>query len=162
MSNIEVTKDLDQARLTIRAEYAASPERIWELWADPRQLERWWGPPGYPATVTDHDLVPGGLVRYFMTGPEGQQHHGGWRVLDLSPPRRLEIEDYFADGDGAEDSSLPVSRTTVSIEEVAPGTTRMTIDTGYPSVEALEQVLAMGMEEGIKGALGQIDDLLPV
>ena len=47
----------------------ASPERVWQLWADPRQLERWWGPPTYPATFTQHDLAPGGHVEYHMTGP---------------------------------------------------------------------------------------------
>ncbi len=44
--------------MTLEAEFDASPERVWQLWADPRQLERWWGPPTYPATVTTHDLRP--------------------------------------------------------------------------------------------------------
>ncbi|WP_367618868.1 SRPBCC domain-containing protein [Brevibacterium sp.] len=53
------------------AEFAAPPERVWEVYADPRQLEKVWGPPTYPATVVDHSLVPGGRVTYYMTSPEG-------------------------------------------------------------------------------------------
>jgi uncharacterized protein YndB with AHSA1/START domain len=51
------------------AEFDASPDRVWQLWADPRQLERWWGPADLPATVTAHDLRSGGRVDYHMTGP---------------------------------------------------------------------------------------------
>ena len=49
----------------------APPERVWDLWADPRKLERWWGPPFWPATFTAHDLAPGSHVEYHMTGPTG-------------------------------------------------------------------------------------------
>ncbi len=153
-------KDVQQGTLSIVAEYAASPERVWKLWADPRQLERWWGPPSHPATVTEHDLVPGGTIRYHMTGPEGEQYHGGWRVVAVEPPRRLQFEDFFADAGGQENTELPRSTTVVAIAAVGDGTTRMTIETRYPSRAAIEQVLAMGMEEGIKLALGQVDRLL--
>ncbi len=160
MTVTDVHKDTGAGTLTVVAEYNASPDRIWQLWADPRQLERWWGPPTYPATVTDHDLSAGGTVRYHMTGPEGDQHHGGWDVVGSDRPHRIEFEDFFADDDGAENTDLPRSRTSVSIDDVGGGITRMTIETVYGSPEALVQVLEMGMEEGIRSALGQIDDVL--
>src|SRR3712207_7455265 len=50
-----VRKDLEALTLTAESEFDATPERVWQLWADPRQLERWWGPPGYPATFDKHD-----------------------------------------------------------------------------------------------------------
>ena len=70
MTVTAVRKDPDALTMTLTAEFDASPERVWELWADPRQLERWWGPPTYPATFTAHDLAPGSRVEYHMTGPE--------------------------------------------------------------------------------------------
>ena len=36
----------------------------------------------------------------------------------------------------------------------------MSIESHFPSVEAMEQVLAMGMEEGLTQAVGQIDAIL--
>jgi hypothetical protein len=36
----------------------------------------------------------------------------------------------------------------------------MTIENLFPSTEAMEQVLAMGMEEGMTQAVGQIDAIL--
>src|SRR5947199_165925 len=82
--------------LAIDAEFDASPERVWQLWADPRQLERWWGPPTYPATFTKHDLAPGSRVEYHMTGPEGDQPHGYWDIVEVDPPRSLVFRDGFA------------------------------------------------------------------
>ena len=58
MTVTSLDKDLDNLRLTLVADFDAPIERVWQLWADPRQLERWWGPPGYPATVKQHDLTP--------------------------------------------------------------------------------------------------------
>lgn len=160
MSVTSVTKDLDRAALRVEAEYRATVARVWQLWADPRQLERWWGPPTYPATVTHHDLAAGGTVQYHMTGPEGDKHHGGWRVVRAEEPHLIEFEDYFADDTGNENADLPQSKTVVSIEDIGNGTTRMSIDTRYASTEALQQVLEMGMEEGMRQALGQIGALL--
>ena len=86
MTVTNVDKDLDACTLTITAEFDAPLERVWELWADPRKLERWWGPPGYPATFVQHDLAPGALVTYFMTGPDAETSRGWWRVTAVDPP----------------------------------------------------------------------------
>ena len=59
MTVTSVDTDLDTLTLTLIADFTAPIEQVWQLWADPRQLERWWGPPTYPATFTRHDLSPG-------------------------------------------------------------------------------------------------------
>ncbi len=100
MTVTAVHKDPASLTMTLTAEFEASPERVWQLWADPRQLERWWGPPTYPATFTRHDLKPGSRVEYHMTGPSGDQPHGYWDIVDADPPRRLVFIDGFAHEDG--------------------------------------------------------------
>jgi uncharacterized protein YndB with AHSA1/START domain len=160
MTVTTVQKDLAALTMTANAEFDASAERVWQLWADPRQLERWWGPPTYPATVTSHDLRPGGRVAYHMTGPEGDQPHGYWDILETDPPRSLVFRDGFANDDGSPNSDLPGTTARVTIEEIGAGRTRMSIESLFPSTQAMEQVLAMGMEEGLKQAIGQIDAIL--
>jgi len=155
-----VEKDPASRTMTIVSEFAAPVARVWQVWEDPRQLERWWGPPTYPATVVDHDLTPGGRVTYFMTGPEGDKHGGWWRVVAAEPPNRLEFEDGFADEAGNENPDLPVTTTRVSLSEQAGGGTRMEIVSTFPSTEAMEQMIDMGMEEGITQSVGQIDGIL--
>jgi uncharacterized protein YndB with AHSA1/START domain len=160
MTVTAVRKDPENLTMVLIAEFDAPPERVWDLWADPRTLERWWGPPTYPATFTRHDLAPGSRVEYHMTGPGGDQPRGYWDVVEADPPRRLVFVDGFAHADGTPDDAFPRNEGRVTIEPISAGRTRMSIESRFPSTEAMEQVLAMGMEEGITLAVGQIDAIL--
>ncbi|MBY5162039.1 SRPBCC family protein [Salsipaludibacter albus] len=160
MTVTAVHKDLDALTMRVEAEFPAPPERVWQLWADPRQLERWWGPPTYPATMTTHDLRPGGRVDYHMTGPEGDQFHAYWDVEEVDAPTHLVVYDGFAHDDGRPNDDFPRNRMHLAITAVDDDRTRMTIVTDFPDLASMEQVLAMGMEEGLTAAIGQIDDLL--
>lgn len=155
-----IEKDPESLTMTVNAEFGVPIGRVWRLWEDPRQLERWWGPPTYPAKVVDHDLVPGGRVTYYMTGPEGDRHWGWWKVVAVEPPTGLEVEDGFGDASGQPDPNMPVTSMRVQLSEQPGGFTWMTIETKFPSIEAMEQMIEMGMEEGISLSIGQIDDLL--
>jgi len=160
MTVTAVVKDPEHLTMTVSTEFDAPVDRVWQVWSDPRQLERWWGPPTYPATVTEHSLEAGGGVRYFMTGPEGDVHHGWWRIVSADPPNRLEFEDGFGDETGAPDPAMPSVRIVVELRATSGGGTLMTVGSVFPSAEAMEQMVAMGMEEGIRAAAGQIDALL--
>ncbi|BDZ47775.1 hypothetical protein GCM10025867_00160 [Frondihabitans sucicola] len=96
MTTIDSTIDTDELTLTFVAEFDASPTRVWELWVDPRQLERWWGPPTWPATFVDHDPVPGGRSNYYMTGPEGERSGGWWQFTSVTPKDGLTFDDGFS------------------------------------------------------------------
>ena len=159
MTVTNVHKDPEALTMAITAELDATVERAWQLWADPRQLERWWGPPTYPATVFDHDLTPGGRVTYAMTGPEGDTARGWWEVLAVEPPRRLELIDGFADADGQPNEAMPTTRTVVTLSE-RDGGTLMAIETRFGSLEEMDRMVSMGMEEGITLAVGQMDGIL--
>lgn len=160
MTVTDVRKDPTALTMTVTSEWDAPVARVWQLWADPRQLERWWGPPTHPATVVDHDLRAGGKVSYFMTSPEGEQHHGWWKVVAVEEPHRLDLEDGFADAAGNPNDALPTTLFTVTLAEQAAGTTTMRIESRFPSREAMDQMLEMGMEEGSVTAIDQIDAIL--
>ena len=159
MTVTAITKDPGNLTMTVEAEFEASPERVWQLWADPRQLERWWGPPGYPATFTKHDFRVGGRSEYYMTGPDGPTPHGYWEILDLDPPHTMKLEDGFSD-DGTPNDLPGPGGMIVTIEAIGGGRTRMTLLNTFPDVSAMEQLLAMGQEEGMREAIGQIDAIL--
>lgn len=160
MTVTAVHKDPATLTITLTAEFDATPARVWDLWADPRKLERWWGPPTYPATFTKHDLSVGSRIEYHMTGPTGDQPRGYWDILEVDPPRRLAFRDGFANSDGTPNDDFPRTSAVVTIEPIDGQRTRMSIESRFPSAEALEQLLAMGMEEGLTQAVGQIDAIL--
>ena len=72
MTVTNMHKDPEELTMTMTVELDTTVERAWQLWADPRQLERWRGPPMYPATFVDHEFKPGGETTYYMTSPEGE------------------------------------------------------------------------------------------
>ena len=160
MTVTDVRKDTEALSMTITAEFDASPERVWQLWADPRQLERWWGPPTYPATFESFDLRPGARVAYHMTGPTGDQPRGWWEIVEVNPPSSLVFLDGFADDEGRPNPDMPVGTAKVKIEDVGGGRTRMSIESLFPDEKAMELNLSMGMEEGMTQAVGQIDAIL--
>jgi uncharacterized protein YndB with AHSA1/START domain len=159
MTVTDIKKDREALTMTVTCSFAATPEQVWSLWADPRLLERWWGPPTYPATFEEHELVPGARSSYYMTGPDGERPRGWWKVLSVDPPNGLELEDGFADAEG-NPTDDPVGLMRITIRPAGDGRTEMLVASTFPSAEAMEQLLAMGQEEGMREAMGQIDALL--
>jgi uncharacterized protein YndB with AHSA1/START domain len=160
MTVTAVRKDADSLTMTLDAEFDATPAQVWDLWADPRKLERWWGPPTYPATFTAHDLRPGGRMEYHMTGPEGDQPRGFWEVLEAEAPNRIVVRDGFANADGTPNTDMPLGIMRIAITDIGGGRTRMSIENVFPDSASMEQLLAMGQEEGMTEAIGQIDAIL--
>lgn len=159
MTVISATPDTAALTLTIVADLAAPPARAWQLWVDPRQLERWWGPPTWPATFESHDVAVDGRSSYYMTGPDGEKARGWWRFLAVDEPHSLEFEDGFADDAGAPNPDMPVTLARVDLHATGTGT-RMTVASRFTTLEQMEQLVAMGMVEGMTGAMGQIDGIL--
>src|SRR5215213_5037345 len=154
-----VSSDPNALTLTVVGDYPVPVERLWEAYADPRQLERFWGPETWPATFTRHDMAVGGRSEYSMTGPDGSTSHGWWRFVAVEPGRRIEVEDGFAHEDGRPNDTMPTMRMVFTFEPTATGS-RFTGVTHFPSLEAMEQLVQMGMVEGMRSALGQLDGVL--
>jgi uncharacterized protein YndB with AHSA1/START domain len=159
MTVVSTEKNAEALTMTFVAELDASIERVWQLWKDPRQLERWWGPPTWPATFERHDFTVGGRSAYFMTGPDGEKSRGWWKFTAIEPPDRLEFDDGFSDEDGEPVASMGSVHGVVSLGSQG-GKTRMTTVMTFASVEQLEQMVQMGMEEGMRLAMGQMDAIL--
>jgi uncharacterized protein YndB with AHSA1/START domain len=147
-----VDKDLPARTVTVVAEFEADLDRVWRLWADPRRLERWWGPPDHPATVHDHDLVPGGTVSFSFAG--GEVPTVEWRVREVAPPRRLVFD--FAD------PRVPVVTITVDIRprEGDGAGTVMLVRSSFETDADLEAMLAIGFDQGLATSVAQSDAAL--
>lgn len=149
-----VTKDPAQLTLTVVGDYAVPQKRLWEAFADPRQLERFWGPPMAPATFTRHDFKVGGRAEYFLALPDGGKWSGSWKFIAVDPIRFFEALD---GDDNTEDENMPAGMKFTF--ETTPTGSRMTCVTRFSSLEAMEQVAA-GMEEGLRAAMPQLDVVL--
>lgn len=154
-----VETDTESLTMTLVADFPVGPERLWSVFTDPRQLERVWGPPGWPSTFDQFDFAPGGRAKYRMTSPTGESANGTWEFLSIDPPRGYEVIDSFADDDGEPLETMPAMRMVLTFEATPEGS-RLTSVSRFASAEALEQVVAMGVVEGSTLAMNQLDTVL--
>lgn len=154
-----IESDTEALTMTLIADFPVGPERLWEVFTDPRQLERFWGPPGWPSTFTQFDFAPGGWAKYYMTSPQGERSGGAWQFVSIDPPRGFEVIDAFADENGDPLEGMPSMRMAF-VFEATPEGARMTNVTHFASAEALEQLIAMGAVEGSTLAMNQLDAVL--
>jgi uncharacterized protein YndB with AHSA1/START domain len=157
LSITSVETDYDNLTITLIADFDASIERVWEMWSDPRKLERWWGPPDYPATFETLELTPGGEAVYVMTGPNGSMR-GRWFVTAVDAPTSLEFTDAFGGPDGGQIADTPFA-VSVRLTEGDTGT-RMEMHLAFDRRDDMEKLLSTGIVEGLRQAVGQIDALL--
>jgi uncharacterized protein YndB with AHSA1/START domain len=154
-----VTTDLSALTMTLVAEFPVPVERLWHAFTDPRQLERFWGPPGWPATFTHHDFAVGGHALYVMTSPEGEKSGGRWEFQRIDSTRGFEVLDGFALDDGSANPDLPTMRVAFDFEGTGQGS-RLTSTTFFSTEADLERLTAMGMVEGATMAINQLDTVL--
>ncbi len=154
-----VGKDLDQLIITIVADFPVPVRRLWDAYTDPRQLERFWGPPTYPAKFFRHDAAPGGRSIYAMTGPEGDVHYGCWEWITVDAPHAFQVLDSFSDAAGVPNTDLPAMRMDFVFEETSEGS-RLTTTSYFDSLDQMQQLLDMGVLEGTSEAMSQIDMVL--
>lgn len=155
----EVVTDAENLTMTVIADLAAPIERVWSAYTDPEQLNRFWGPPGWPATFTTWDPKVGGRAVYSMHGPRGEKSSGAWEFLAIEAPHRFDVIDAFVDDDGNPLEGFPAMRMTFTFESTPEGT-RMVNTSYFDSLDALEQLVSMGAIEGTKMAMAQLDAVL--
>lgn len=151
-----VSKDPQSLTMTIVADFPVPVRRLWDAYADPRQLESFWGPVGWPATFTRHDMYPGGESHYYMTGPEGEKAAAWFEFLSVTEGVSFEVLDGFTTEDGERDPKTPVMRMVFAFESTEGGS-RLVHTTHFNSAEDLESIMSQGMEEGTLSAMSQID-----
>ncbi|HVV30444.1 MAG TPA: SRPBCC family protein [Mycobacteriales bacterium] len=154
-----VTKDAEALTMTVVADFAAPVRRLWDAYLDPRLLERFWGPPTYPAVFTRHDGCVGGRSEYTMTGPDGDVSRGYWEWTAVDELKSFEVRDGFANPDGTANTQMPSMRMAFTFQSTPDGS-RVSTTTYFNSVEQLEQLLEMGMEQGMTEAMGQMDAVI--
>lgn len=154
-----IKTDASTLTLTAIGSYPVPVERLWQAWSDPRQLECFWGPPTWPATFTSHTIKAGSRSSYFMTGPNGETSSGYWDIDEVETGKRFALRDGFANPDGTPNREMPETRMEITFETTKTGSRFVCVST-FESLEAMEQLVQMGMVEGLTVAMGQLDALL--
>jgi uncharacterized protein YndB with AHSA1/START domain len=86
--------------LSITREFNAPRETVWRALTDPEQYAQWVAPEGFTAPHCELDVRVGGKALVCMRSDSGDEIWSAGEYIEVDPPRRLVISDYFADEHG--------------------------------------------------------------
>jgi uncharacterized protein YndB with AHSA1/START domain len=154
----QLTTPSDREMLVTRT-FDAPRDLVWQMWTKAEHLQHWWGPDGWSLPVCEIDFRPGGSWFYCMAGPDDMQSCGKATYLEIQAPERLVYEDAFTDAEGNPMADMPVAH--IILEFVADGDKTTVLNTvRYPTREARDQVLAMGVQAGIDQTWNRLEAYL--
>ncbi|MDX1405001.1 MAG: SRPBCC domain-containing protein [Woeseiaceae bacterium] len=159
MNETSIRKDLDNAVLTIERRFDAPLDAVWRAYTESELLDQWWAPRPWKTETVTMNFRVGGHWHYAMNGPDGEQHFGRMDYLEIEDHERYVALDVFADESGDANPELP--KQTFKTQFIDEGqSTRVIVVVDYDTVDDLQKVIEMGMEQGITMAHDQLEDLL--
>jgi uncharacterized protein YndB with AHSA1/START domain len=80
--------------------FNAPVDVVYRAWAEPEQLQKWFGPKGVSLFHSKGDVRPGGIYLYGMRTSDGGEMWGKWVYREIVPNERLVFVNSFSDKDG--------------------------------------------------------------
>lgn len=142
--------------VTLTRIYNAPRERVWKAWTDPKQFAQWWGPAGFTNPRCEVDVRPGGAIRIDMRGPDGTVYPMTGVYEEVVAYERLVFTASALDEKG---KPLFEVLNTVTFAEQG-GKTKLTVQARVVTKTAGADAMLDGMEEGWKGSLDRLGELL--
>jgi len=160
MSNLlfDFIVDKENKTVTVKREFAANLDLVWEAWTNSEILDQWWAPKPYQSKTKFMNFEVGGRRFYAMVSPEGVEI--GWQIQDyisINPKTNFKFLSAFADKD--ENPDLPGSDWDLNFSE-QNGITTVHISIYNESLERMEKMIEMGFKGGFTMGLNQLDELL--
>jgi uncharacterized protein YndB with AHSA1/START domain len=145
--------------ITIKREFAARRKLVWNCYTQSELLDRWFAPKPLTTKTKFMDFREGGHWLYAMVEPNGQEYWGRMDYQTIQPIDNYTSLDGFCDDSGALNPAFPRSEWNVTFSDVA---TRTLVETvvSYASAEALQQVINMGLKDGLTSTMERLDEVL--
>jgi uncharacterized protein YndB with AHSA1/START domain len=71
--------------------FDAPPDQVFDAYANPEKLVRWWGPNGFTITTEHIDLREGGKWKFIFHGPDGREYKNLLEFKVLERPRKFVV-----------------------------------------------------------------------
>lgn len=160
MSNGDQRVETGERELVFTRTFDAPRELVFAAYSSCEHLRNWWGPRTWPMEECTMEFRVGGVWHYCLRGPNEGDESWGRAVFDeIVEPERIVYTDAFSDADGNVNEEMPQTQSIVELTD-ADGKTQLTLRATYPSPADLEQVLDMGVVDGMTETLDRLDEHL--
>lgn len=150
--------DKDTKTISVKREFAATKDLVWDAWTKPELLDQWWAPRPYRTVTKSMNFKEGGSWFYSMVGPEGDTHWCKANYKKISSGKSFTYQDAFCDDKGVENTQLPSTQWATQFTAYGDSTV-VDVKLVYETVEDLERIIQMGFKEGFTMALGNLDEI---
>ncbi len=151
--------DKEKNTITIKREFAAKRQLVWDCYTKSELLDRWFAPQPFTTKTKSMNFTEGGHWLYAMVDPDGKEYWGRMDYLKINPIESYAALDAFCDEKGEMNPELPRASWDVTFHDRTEKSMVQTVVT-YQSLADLETVINMGMKEGLTSTLERLDDLL--
>lgn len=145
--------------LTVRREFLAGRQLVWDCHTKSELLDRWFAPAPLSTKTKSMEFRDGGHWHYAMVEPSGTEYWGYTHYLKINPIDYYTALDAFSNAEGEINNELPRAEWLVTFTDKGENAVVETIVT-YKSLADLETVIQMGMEQGMMSTLSKLDQLL--
>lgn len=158
------TTQVNDMDIVITREFAAPRQLVWDVWTQPKHIEKWFGPKGFDTRVEKLEFEVGGRSVYVMTGPDGTEYPSNGVFKEIVPIEKIVTTDEFGDGfdeiESMKGKDLPQGMVTTYLFYDITERTKLTIITSHPTVEDKKKHEAMGVVEGWNSSLDKAEEYL--
>ncbi|MEZ4721254.1 MAG: SRPBCC domain-containing protein [Flavobacteriales bacterium] len=155
----DFTVNKESKSITVKKEFAADQNAVWNAWTKAELLDQWWAPLPYKNETISMQFEKGGMWFYAMVSPEGQKHYCKAYYTAVDAQNSFSYRDTFCNEKGEDSTEMPGTNWSNSFNE-DNGVTTVTAHLTYASIEALEMIIKMGFKEGFTMGLDQLEQLL--
>jgi uncharacterized protein YndB with AHSA1/START domain len=151
--------DKQKNTLTVKREFVAKRQLVWDCYTKSELLDQWFAPKPFITKTKSMDFSEGGHWLYAMIDPEGKEYWGRMDYCTIHPIENYTAFDGFCDESGTLNPELPRASWDVVFIEASQHSYVHTL-VSYNSLQDLETVIQMGMQEGLTSTLQRLDELL--
>ncbi|MEQ9221343.1 MAG: SRPBCC domain-containing protein [Cyclobacteriaceae bacterium] len=151
--------DKEMNTITVKREFAANRQLIWDCYTKSEMLDQWFAPEPFATKTKSMDFSEGGHWHYAMVDPEDKEYWGWTEYTKIKAIDYYKTLDAFSDSEGNLNSDLPQAEWHIEFSDKGKNTLVVTT-VQYDSLEALDQVINMGMKDGLTSTLERLDKLL--
>lgn len=155
---------LSDKDIVISREFTAPRQLVWDVWTQPKHIEKWFGPKGFTTRVESLDFKVGGRSSYVMIGPDGTEYPSSGVYREIVPIEKIVTTDEFGEGfddiEAMKNVDLPQGMVSTFLFDDLGERTKLTIITSHPTVEDRKKHEAMGVVDGWNTSLDKLDAYL--
>jgi len=158
-NNLQITKDLNNKKITVIRYFDATPEQVWHAWTESDLLDQWWAPKPWRAETKIMDFREGGQWLYAMVGPDGSKHWSKVDFKSIEPNKSFEADDFFCDENGNPNDAFQKSNWKNEFHASDNGT-KVVVEITFANEADMQQLIVMGFEGGFTMGLNNLEELL--